>query len=400
MAELRQGLQVHRPAAAARVRPGAEAHEAARHTRQSYERLLDEHPRAHPGRRAAHHVHRRLPRRDRGRSSRSSMDFIADVGFDHVGVFTYSHEEGTSALRSRRRRAGGDQGRPPGAADGDARRRLVARRQHGASRRAGAADGGRTVARARAGAARPAGRPGPGDRPGGLPDRRRPASLVARARLLDRRRESSAPTGLRPGCHGRLASDADLPSHRPAAGQPVPSSVLTLVFGSKSGKPEWACCPLFVFRGLFDPARASPGAGGRVAASYGLDIFDVELKREGGQQVLRVVLDRPGPTATAEESVSIEDCARVSRGARARFSTSRTSAGRPIHLGGVVAGAGSAAAARRRLPAVRRTLGEDRDVASRSARQTAFAGRLRGVEGDDVLFESEGGQAGASCRCG
>ena len=45
--------------------------------------------------------------------------------------------------------------------------------------------------------------------------------------------------------------------------------------------------------------------------SYGLDIFDVELKREGGQQVLRVVVDRPGPAATPEESVSIEDCARV-----------------------------------------------------------------------------------------
>jgi len=50
----------------------------------------------------------------------------------------------------------------------------------------------------------------------------------------------------------------------------------------------------------------------RVAASYGLDIFDVELRRESGQQVLRVVLDRPGPNATAEESVSLEDCARVS----------------------------------------------------------------------------------------
>ena len=30
----------------------------------------------------------------------------ATTPFDHVGVFTYSHEEGTSALRARRRRAG------------------------------------------------------------------------------------------------------------------------------------------------------------------------------------------------------------------------------------------------------------------------------------------------------
>ena len=49
----------------------------------------------------------------------------------------------------------------------------------------------------------------------------------------------------------------------------------------------------------------------RVASSYGLDIFDVELKREGGQQVLRVIVDRPGPAATPDESVSIDDCARV-----------------------------------------------------------------------------------------
>ena len=26
------------------------------------------------------------------------MDFVGVVGFDHVGVFTYSHEEGTSAF--------------------------------------------------------------------------------------------------------------------------------------------------------------------------------------------------------------------------------------------------------------------------------------------------------------
>ena len=52
----------------------------------------------------------------------------------------------------------------------------------------------------------------------------------------------------------------------------------------------------------------------RVASSYGLDIFDVELKREGGQQVLRVIVDRPGPAAKPEESVSIEDCSRVEIG--------------------------------------------------------------------------------------
>lgn len=51
----------------------------------------------------------------------------------------------------------------------------------------------------------------------------------------------------------------------------------------------------------------------RVAAGYGLEIFDVQFRREGSGMVLRVRLDRPGSAATAEESVSVEDCAHVSR---------------------------------------------------------------------------------------
>jgi ribosome maturation factor RimP len=51
----------------------------------------------------------------------------------------------------------------------------------------------------------------------------------------------------------------------------------------------------------------------RIAASYGLDIFDVQYRREGPGMVLRIQLDRPGNGATAEESVSVGDCARVSR---------------------------------------------------------------------------------------
>src|ERR671926_1404694 len=51
----------------------------------------------------------------------------------------------------------------------------------------------------------------------------------------------------------------------------------------------------------------------RVAASYGLEIFDVQFRREAGGMVLRVQIDRPGPAASAEDSVSVEDCANVSR---------------------------------------------------------------------------------------
>jgi ribosome maturation factor RimP len=51
----------------------------------------------------------------------------------------------------------------------------------------------------------------------------------------------------------------------------------------------------------------------RVAASYGLEIFDVQFRREARGMVLRIQIDRPGPAATADDSVSVDDCANVSR---------------------------------------------------------------------------------------
>src|SRR5258705_1509042 len=55
------------------------------------------------------------------------------------------------------------------------------------------------------------------------------------------------------------------------------------------------------------------GVAARVAAAFGLEIFDVQFRREGKGMVLRILIDRPGPSATADDSVSVEDCARVSR---------------------------------------------------------------------------------------
>ena len=51
----------------------------------------------------------------------------------------------------------------------------------------------------------------------------------------------------------------------------------------------------------------------RVTASRGLDVWDVQSRREAGGHVVRVFIDRPGPAATPEESVSIEDCEQVNR---------------------------------------------------------------------------------------
>jgi len=61
---------------------------------------------------------------------------------------------------------------------------------------------------------------------------------------------------------------------------------------------------------LIDQIRTMAG---RVAESHGLEIFDVQFRREAAGMVLRIQIDRPGPAASAEDSVSVEDCARVSR---------------------------------------------------------------------------------------
>ena len=126
----------------------------------------------------------------------------------------------------------------------------------------------------------------------------------------------------------------------------------------------------------------------RVASSYGLDIFDVELKRERGEQVLRVVVDRPGPAATPADSVSIEDCARVAE-----------DLGTLLDVEDVIPTEYTFEVSSPGLDRPLRTADDYRRFAGRWAkivtsepvqRQTAFAGRVKGIEGDDVLFESEG----------
>ncbi len=51
----------------------------------------------------------------------------------------------------------------------------------------------------------------------------------------------------------------------------------------------------------------------RVAGMSGLEIFDVQFRREAGGMVLRVQIDRPGPAVTADDSVGVGDCAHLSR---------------------------------------------------------------------------------------
>src|SRR5688572_23370068 len=54
---------------------------------------------------------------------------------------------------------------------------------------------------------------------------------------------------------------------------------------------------------------------GRVAESNGLEIFDVQLRRESVGTVLRVIIDRPdrGVPESPEDAIGIEECQRVSQ---------------------------------------------------------------------------------------
>jgi ribosome maturation factor RimP len=128
----------------------------------------------------------------------------------------------------------------------------------------------------------------------------------------------------------------------------------------------------------------------RVAGHYGLQIDAVTMRREGGGNVLRVILDRPGPAATAEESISVADCEKVSHELGTildvedllpdsyTLEVSSPGLDRPL----------------RGADDYRRFSGRLAKIVTREPinRQTAFAGRLRGLDGDDVLFESEGGR--------
>src|SRR5213080_2237789 len=127
----------------------------------------------------------------------------------------------------------------------------------------------------------------------------------------------------------------------------------------------------------------------RVAAGYGLEIFDVQFRREAPGMVLRVQIDRPGPAAAAEESVSVEDCAHVSREVSAildvedvvptayTLEVSSPGLDRPL----------------RRADDYRRFAGRIAKIVMRERidGQGYFRGKLGGLDGVDVLIESENG---------
>jgi ribosome maturation factor RimP len=129
---------------------------------------------------------------------------------------------------------------------------------------------------------------------------------------------------------------------------------------------------------------------GRIAGSYGLEIFDVQFRREAGGMVLRVQIDRPGPAATAEDSVSVDDCATVSRDLSA-----------VLDVEDVVPAAYTLEVSSPGLDRPLRQLDDYRRFAGRRAKivvrepvdgQGFFKGRLGGVDGDVVVIEGDDGR--------
>jgi ribosome maturation factor RimP len=128
----------------------------------------------------------------------------------------------------------------------------------------------------------------------------------------------------------------------------------------------------------------------RVAGTYGLDIFDVGFRREASGMVLRVQIDRPGPAARAEESVSVDDCARVSRDLSAMLDVDDVV---PIAYTLEVSSPGLDRPLRH-LDDYRRFAGRYAKIVMRESvdGQRFFKGVLGGVEGSDVLIDGEDGR--------
>ena len=135
-------------------------------------------------------------------------------------------------------------------------------------------------------------------------------------------------------------------------------------------------------------------AAERVARSYGLEIFDLQLRREAAGLVLRVVIDKPDigrPTSPEEDSVGIEDCQKVSRDLSAILDVEEDDLGE--------AALGQAYTLEISSPGLDRPLRHEADYRRFTGRlakivtaaplngQSAFAGRIAGLDGGVVLLE-------------
>jgi ribosome maturation factor RimP len=134
-------------------------------------------------------------------------------------------------------------------------------------------------------------------------------------------------------------------------------------------------------------------AAERVARGYGLEIFDVQLRRESIGTVLRVTIDRPdrGVPERPEDAVGIEECQRVSHDLSALLDVEEEDLGE--------AALGQHYTLEVSSPGLDRALRHEADYcrfAGRLAKivtsapidgQSAFSGRIVGVDQHVVVLE-------------
>ena len=131
----------------------------------------------------------------------------------------------------------------------------------------------------------------------------------------------------------------------------------------------------------------------RVARSHGLELFDVQLRRESIGTVLRVIIDRPdrGVPEKPEEAVGIEECQRVSQDLSAVLDVEEDELGEAALAQQYTLEVSS--------PGLDRPLRHEADYRRFQGRlakivtteplngQSAFAGRIVTVENGDVVLE-------------
>ena len=143
-------------------------------------------------------------------------------------------------------------------------------------------------------------------------------------------------------------------------------------------------------------------AAERVARRYGLEIFDVQLRREAIGTVLRVIIDRPdrGVPETFDDAVGIEECQRVSHDLSALLDVEDEE----LEAAGALAQNYTLEVSSPGLDRPLRHEADYRRFAGRLAKvvttapiggQSAFSGRILAVEQGDLILEEGRSATGA-----
>jgi ribosome maturation factor RimP len=138
-------------------------------------------------------------------------------------------------------------------------------------------------------------------------------------------------------------------------------------------------------------------AAERVAGTHGLDIFDVQFRRESNGMVLRVMIDRRADAAGLEQpsvpgtpdGVTVEDCSRVSHDLSALLDVEGDTMGIPDDEYTLEVSSPGLDRPLRHEADYRRFAGRLAKIVTREPieKQSAFAGRITGVEDGVVLLE-------------